>query len=143
MIEILLNFVKKTRAHKDLYHICQNYLTGYFIFDVVATVPELFMDESREYYALKIFRLVHFYRLTQPLNILLHCALQKYSKKRQNDLSGFAGLIFIVIYVSHMMACIWLWLGFMNDCSSPENESDNCTQSWVYANDFAGKLKHT
>jgi hypothetical protein len=45
-------------------------------------VPELFMDESREYYGLKIFRLVHFYRLTQPLQLLLHCALQKYSKKR-------------------------------------------------------------
>jgi hypothetical protein len=43
-IEILLNFVKKTRAHKELTSIGYNYLTGYFIFDVVSTLPELFMN---------------------------------------------------------------------------------------------------
>lgn len=122
LMEIMLNFVKKTRAHKDLIHICMSYLTGYFIFDVIATVPELFMDEAREYYYLKAFRIVHFYRLTQPLQLLLHCALQKYSKKRQNDLSSFAGLIFIVIYVSHMMACLWLFLGFLEDCKKEDDE---------------------
>jgi len=42
MIEIVLNFVKKTRAHKDLKSISYNYVTGYFIFDLVATVPGLF-----------------------------------------------------------------------------------------------------
>lgn len=46
-IEIMLNFVKKTRAHKELKTIGQNYLTGYFIFDVIATVPELFMAETK------------------------------------------------------------------------------------------------
>jgi hypothetical protein len=37
--------------------------------------------------------------------------LQKYSKKRQNDLTSFAGLILGVIYISHLMACMWLYLG--------------------------------
>jgi len=40
-IDILLNFVKKTRAHKELKTIGLNYLSGYFIFDVIATIPEL------------------------------------------------------------------------------------------------------
>jgi hypothetical protein len=44
MIEILLNFVKKTRAHKELKSISYNYITGYFIFDVVATVPGFFYE---------------------------------------------------------------------------------------------------
>ena len=46
-IDILLNFVKKTRAHKELKTIGINYLSGYFIFDVVATIPELFMNETK------------------------------------------------------------------------------------------------
>lgn len=46
-IEIILNFVKRTRAHKELSTIGYNYLTGFFIFDVVATLPELFMGEGR------------------------------------------------------------------------------------------------
>jgi hypothetical protein len=112
----LLNFVKKTRSLTDITHIFQNYLGGYFIFDVIATVPELVMGESREYYGLKLFRLVHLYKLTEPLYIFLRVVLKNYSKKRQNDLIGFASLILIVIYVDHIMACIWLQLGFQEDC---------------------------
>ena len=77
MIEIVLNFVKKTRAHKDLKSISTNYVTGYFIFDVVATVPGLFYHYRQvlDYYPLKILRIVHVQRLTEPLQLLLHCAL--------------------------------------------------------------------
>ena len=46
-IDILLNFVKKTRAHKELKTIAINYISGYFFFDVVATIPELFMGEIK------------------------------------------------------------------------------------------------
>jgi|TARA_B110001450_G_C17349928_1_gene371058 hypothetical protein len=42
--------------------------------------------------------------------------LQKYSKKRQNDLTSFAGLILYVIYLSHIMACVWLLIGALDDC---------------------------
>jgi hypothetical protein len=66
-VDILLNFVKKTRAHDTLYKIGLNYITGYFVFDVIATIPELFMDEELEFYYFKLARLVHVYRLTEPL----------------------------------------------------------------------------
>jgi sorbitol-specific phosphotransferase system component IIC len=134
-VEILLNFVKKTRAHKELTQIGQNYLTGYFIFDVASTLPELFLNETIRFYWLKLLRLIHVPRLTQPLNITLHCVLQKYSKKRQNDLTSFAGLILYVIYTSHIMACAWLMVGTYKDCRiDPEKEiqddnidTSNCT----------------
>ena len=137
-VEILLNFVKKTRAHKDLYAIAKNYLAGFFIFDVASTLPELFMNESLNFYALKLLRLVHVTRLTQPLVVILHCLLQKYSKKRQNDLTGFAALILYVIYTSHIMACAWLLVGMYKDCridssiddvspDSPNVDTSNCT----------------
>jgi len=69
MVEIILNFVKKTRALKDLKTIASNYVTGYFMFDVVATVPGLFYQYrfTLDYYFLKIFRIVHVQRLTEPL----------------------------------------------------------------------------
>jgi hypothetical protein len=152
LIEIILNFVKKTRAHKDINAIASNYLSGYFAFDLIATVPELiFFQEGKRFYWLKLFRLVHVLRLTEPLQLLLQCALQKYSKKRQNDLTSFAGLIFMVIYTSHMMACIWLLFGMQSDCRIDEsievydgdNVKPNCTQSWVYAAEFYGRPYHT
>ena len=75
MIEIILNFVKKTTAHKDLSTIGYNYVTGFFAFDVVATIPELILGETMDYYFLKLFRLVHFPKLTQPLGLVLACVL--------------------------------------------------------------------
>jgi len=112
LLEIFLNFVKRTRALKKIQTISVNYLTSYFIFDVIGTIPNLiFFAEGFQFYYLKVFRLIHFMRLVKPLELLLGCILQKHSKKRQNDLTSFCSLILGVIYVSHVMGCIWLWLG--------------------------------
>ena len=46
-VEILMNFFKKTRAHKELSTIGYNYLTGFFVFDVAATLPEMFLKETQ------------------------------------------------------------------------------------------------
>jgi hypothetical protein len=105
-IEIFLNFIK--------YSISSSYLQGYFVFDFIGTIPcLLFYNEQWPYYWLKVFRFIHIFRLTIPLKYFMHWALSKYSKKRQNDLSGFTSLILFVVYISHLMACIWLFLGKM------------------------------
>ena len=121
--------LKKTRAHKEIESIAWNYITGYFIFDAAGTIPCLLMGETYRFYWLKAFRIIHIYRLTQPLQLLLGCALQKYSKKRQNDLKSFAGLILYVIYVCHVMACAWLYLGMDTDCINKETlkTDSSCT----------------
>lgn len=136
-IDILLNFLKRSMSCKDLRSIAANYVSTTFIPDVIATIPQLmFLGESHAYFPLKLFRIVHFFHITYPLSFALNCALQKYSKKRQNDLIVFARLILIVIYISHLMACIWLLLGDMNPCKDPDVK---CTKSWVYENSFDGK----
>lgn len=53
----------------------------------------------------------------------------------------FARLILIVIYISHMMACVWLRLGQMEPCGI--DSGDSCTMSWIYANDFLDKSNTT
>lgn len=64
LVEIILNMLKKTRAHKEIESIAQNYVMGYFWFDVAGTIPELVMDQQFKFYWLKAFRMVHVYRLT-------------------------------------------------------------------------------
>lgn len=86
------------------------------MFDVIATLPGLLTGEIMDYYIFKLIRIIHFTKLIQPLNVILHWVLSKYSKKRQNDLTNFAGLILYVIYLSHIMACTWLWIGDQEDC---------------------------
>jgi hypothetical protein len=76
VFEIILNFVKRTRALKKLQSISLNYLTSYFIFDVIGTIPNLVIfKEGFQYYWLKVFRLIHFMRLVKPLELLLGCIL--------------------------------------------------------------------
>lgn len=119
ILEILLNFIKRTRAHKDLQAIADNYIKTYFIFDVVATLPCLLNANGSENYSLyflKLFRLVHFFRISKPLQLILSVLLQKYSKKRQNDLTSFCALILYVIYISHCCACIFIYLGKEEPC---------------------------
>lgn len=83
LIEICLNFIKYTRAHKDFKSISKAYLEGCFIFDFLATVPCLFFfNEEFPAYWLKVFRFIHLFRLTIPLNYFMHWALKKYSKER-------------------------------------------------------------
>jgi len=153
LFEIILNFVKRTRALKKIQTISVNYLTSYFLFDVIGTIPNLiFFREGFEFYYLKVFRLIHFMRLIKPLELLLGCILQKHSKKRQNDLTSFCSLILGVIYVSHVMGCIWLWLGQRSPCKVDEDEPydaeggnalDDCTPSWKFAAGFENKSYHT
>jgi hypothetical protein len=89
------------------------YINSYFVFDVVGTFPVLFMFENYNYYWLKLFRcMVHVFRITQPLEILLSRCLKNFSKKRANDLSSFACIIFFTVYLAHLMGCIWIKLGF-------------------------------
>lgn len=116
-IEILFCFVKRTMAHKDIKAISMNYISFYFWFDAIGTVPNLFfLNEGIRFYWLKVFRFIHISRLNTPPKLLMGVLLSKYSKKRQNDLTQFAILIILVIYISHIMACIWLYLGAQQGC---------------------------
>lgn len=135
LVEIILNFFKKTRAHTSVYLIAKGY-KFYFLFDLISIIP-LFDGESFRLYWLKCFRFVHLYRLYIPLELFLGIVLSKYSKKRQSDLIRFLTLILLVIYVAHFMACIWIHFGGLESC---ENDPDpHCTKSWIYANDFKKK----
>ena len=109
LIDIVANFFKWTRATKTLAAIAEAYIkSGYFFFDVIATLPGLCNGENYNLYGLKAFRLIHFFRITKPLELLLDIVLSKFSKKRQNDLTSFCCLILYVIYISHILACVWL-----------------------------------
>ena len=55
---------------------------------------------------------------------------------------GFAGLILYVVYTSHIMACIWLYLGYSNPCDGTA-DGENCEISWVYADNFKDFNIHT
>ena len=134
LINIALNFVKRTRQNKTLQNIWISYITSTFLFDIVGTLPCFLMGENLKFYWLKTFRVVvHMFWLTQPLEKIMHHLLRAHSKKRINDLTTFGCLILMVVFIAHFTGCYWIYLGMQYDC---ENDQEDCTQSWIYANGF-------
>ena len=44
-------------------------------------------------------------------------------------------MILLVVYVAHVMACIWIYFGLSTKCDEQPPEL-HCTKSWIYANGF-------
>lgn len=82
-LEILLNFFKKSREYRTLREIGLNYLSFYFWFDILSTVPCLmnaFDSENFSTYYFKCLKIVYFFRISIPLDLGLSIVLQKLSK---------------------------------------------------------------
>lgn len=132
-VEIFLNFLKRTNLRRTLSAIASDYIyKGFFFIDLVASVSGLYYQEHLDYYFLKCFRIFHLFRLSHPLQLLLEFILNNLSKKRQGDIIGFANVIFFVIYLNHIMACIWILLGKQYDCAAQPDPTVRCTDSWFY-----------
>ena len=67
IVEILMNFVKKTRLEKTIQEIAMKYLQGFFLIDVLATFPPLISNEYIRLHIFKLIRISHLDRLTEPL----------------------------------------------------------------------------
>jgi hypothetical protein len=72
VFEIIINLVKRTRSRETLKAIIIYYITNNFLFDVASTFPTLvYYNQNFKTYWLKLFRIVHIVRLTQPFELLL------------------------------------------------------------------------
>ena len=61
--DIILSFFKWTRQTKTFRQIALNYVTGYFIFDFLATVPDIIFLQAHQTHTLNLFRMVHVFKL--------------------------------------------------------------------------------
>ena len=47
-------------------------------------------------------------------------------------MKGFFRLLLYVIYIAHVFACLWVYLGRLDNCVG----QTDCTKSWIFANSF-------
>ena len=66
ILDILFNFLKRSPTNRDLKEIAQSYLLSTFIFDAAAIVP-IFLGESLDSFGFKLFRLIHVFKLIEPI----------------------------------------------------------------------------
>ena len=75
-VEIVLNFFLASPKKRNCRAIACSYFKGYFIFDVLATVPPmLFLQKSKEVNFLKFLRLAHIRDMFRPFKSLIDCLM--------------------------------------------------------------------
>ena len=72
-IDILLSFFKMDRINNTLSSIAFNYVTSYFVFDLISTIPGLCVLNSRgaqKFLPLRLFRNVHAAQIVVPVQYI-------------------------------------------------------------------------
>mmetsp|Transcript_4810 Transcript_4810/g.4460 ORF Transcript_4810/g.4460 Transcript_4810/m.4460 type:complete len:292 (-) Transcript_4810:1051-1926(-) len=134
VIDIILTFFKKTAHAITLNEIGYSYLRGYFVLDVLMTVPTLVTLQNFSYYPFKLLRFFHVDRILKILNFFLDKILNFYglNKAKVQDNIFLVSLFLFSIFASHILCCAWIYLGRI-DKENPQRHNPNASHiSWVY-----------
>lgn len=116
----------------DLKKISYHYLTKQFAFDFIGIVPGLVTGEMfKQMYYLKLFRYVNINKLFEQIKFVLekiHGVLSFFNKKVVDNLLVIAKCIFSLLYMIHIMACFWLFLGH------------NFDEGWIHTDSEFNKI---
>mmetsp|Transcript_21424 Transcript_21424/g.32530 ORF Transcript_21424/g.32530 Transcript_21424/m.32530 type:complete len:583 (+) Transcript_21424:201-1949(+) len=126
----------------DLRTIRKRYLRTMFIPDMLSIVPydliywfyeELLGTQKAVILAfgiLKLLRLLRIRSLTQESQVVINIRLKHNS--RYIRLAKFS---FLIILMSHMLACFWCWIAYIENGSLSFGESHNWISGWVDDNE--------
>ena len=119
LIDIVLTFFKGYFNGEELIidhkRIALRYLLTFFVFDVASTIPTLVTRQNEAVYPTKLFRFIHYYRINRQLDFVLDKILfgfLGYNKTKVEDVLELAKLLIFVVTGTHVLACIWIYLGF-------------------------------
>lgn len=123
-IDIILRFI--TAYEKDdgsieyrWSFIIWAYFKGTMCFDLVATIPSLFLDGNTDWFFLKLFRMVHMRRVYAKISDIIKYALNRFGfdKASVEKTSYIFDLIIFSFSIIHILGCIWIYVGNVIKCS--------------------------
>ena len=110
---------------------------GFFVFDVLSVIPDFVTfgnPSSFKFYAFKLARFVHVNRMFKLYEniVMKFLQYQGQNRMRVKDNVDLISLLNVVILATHILACIWCYIGR----SIPYTEEPNSKPTWVYNNGF-------
>lgn len=139
--DLLLNFrtaymtpsgVLEERPRK----IAKHYLKGWFTFDFLSCMPFQYLvkggegDVGKAAKALRLVRLAKMLRLARLKRIIGQRMGSRYGLV--SEVSGFFVLFLIIVYVGHLLACFWYYVGTANDAPTTLGDGiPHMSQGWV------------
>ena len=154
-IGIILNFIIADKGNYTFKEIALKYLkSGRFFIDALSTLPAMFTLEQNGYVQfLKFLRLIHFQHMFMPLKKLMKLILPNKSTFEIDDIFGLTVIFAAMIMIAHMSACMWIYLGHIQDQLAGAWEFDEgaggllwkddpsqpgIRETWLMNSDFVG-----
>ena len=123
-IDIIIRFITAYELddgsiESDLYMIILNYLKGSMVFDMLATLPSLFLNGNSDWFFLKLFRLVHMRRVYGAISDMIKYILNKFGfdKATVEKTSYIFDLLIFSFSIIHILGCVWIYFGNVIECS--------------------------
>lgn len=111
-LNIVLSFIVASPNNRTFKSIAKSYLTGYFFFDAMATLPPMItMQRDPKINLLKFLRLVHLGQMFTPFKKLIDVCMKNAIARKREDLFKLIVLFSAAILCGHLMACGWIALG--------------------------------
>jgi len=116
-IDILMHFF---RAYLDDVEVITSfgkislrYITGFFLFDSIATFPTLCTYNWKTLYPLKLARFFRIFRFTESIKNLINQVLARVNlpKRFVNRIHDFAFMTVFLMIVVHSIASAWIKIG--------------------------------
>ena len=111
-LEIVLSFLVASPNNRTFSQIAKAYLKGYFIFDVMATIPPMVtMQKNSSINLFKFLRFVHIGEMFTPFKKLIDWIMNGAIAKKRSDMFQLIVLFSAALLFGHIMACSWVALG--------------------------------
>ena len=134
LIDIILKFitVRPNIESCETIEIVSDYIQSEFIFDIVATLPTIYLRHSVNSLILRMFHLLELGR-AQFISQKLASVIYSSSPILQNSLTQVINFILLVCLISHLSVCLWIYFG-------DKNPLDDNLPPWLIKNtQFEGK----
>lgn len=116
-IDILIHFITAYEVDEgietDFLMICLHYLRGSMIFDMLATIPALFLDGNNNVFLFKLLRIIHVRRVFSSISEAIKAILNRagFDKASVEKMSYIVDLFILSFSVIHILSCVWIYFG--------------------------------
>ena len=115
-IEIVLSFVVASPNNRTFKDISKAYLKGYFIVDVLATIPPMLtLQQDPTINLFKFLRFAHIGEMFTPFKKLVDCIMEGAIAKKRSDMFQLIVLFSAALLFGHITACGWIAIGTGSD----------------------------
>jgi hypothetical protein len=115
MINICLTFftafVKDSKWEAHLQMIFLNYISGFFFFDIISTLPCLIYGQDSIMYWLKLLRFVHAPDVYASIVNFFRNMLKRIGIEKSDKFTFVFELMLYLLSVSHFLGCMWVYIG--------------------------------